>query len=55
MHKIIALLYLQELLEVERDLQEITKQYQAQSKEIEKEKSDRDFLENKVEELEKEK
>ena len=46
---------IEELLEVERELQEVTKDFQAQTKEIEKVKTDRDFLENKVEELEKEK
>ena len=40
---------------MERDLEDITKQFQAQTKEMEKEKADRDFLEDKVEELEKEK
>lgn len=46
---------IEELLEVERELQEVTKDFQAQTKEMEKVKTDRDFLENKVEELEKEK
>ena len=36
-------------------MQELTKEYQAQTKEFEKIRSDRDFLENRVEELEKDK
>ena len=40
---------------MERELQELTKEYQVQTKEIEKVRADRDFLENKVEEMENEK
>ena len=43
------------MLEVERELEKLSKQFTAQTKEMEREKADRDFLEDKVEELEKEK
>ena len=39
---------IEELLDTERELQELTKEFQLQSKEIEKIRTDRDFLENKV-------
>ena len=45
---------LKELLEVERELEEVKREFSAQSKEVEKEKEEREALESKLEEAEKE-